>query len=180
MVDYVPRRLAIPVGDRSGDRSSRHRRTWSSHRRRRAYIVRQFGIDVERPLLLQVSRFDPWKDPLGVGRRVPRGQGETPEVQLALIGSSPDDPKGWEFLERLLAYVAATPTSTSSRTSTTWARGDQRVPEPRRRGHAEVHARGFGLTSPRGCGRAAPIGGAVGGIALQIEDGVTGYLVTRR
>ena len=31
-----------------------------------AYIVRQFGIDVERPLLLQVSRFDPWKDPLGV------------------------------------------------------------------------------------------------------------------
>ena len=30
------------------------------------YIVRQFGIDVDRPLLLQVSRFDPWKDPLGV------------------------------------------------------------------------------------------------------------------
>src|SRR3954462_7345025 len=31
-----------------------------------AYIVDQFGIDVERPLLTQVSRFDPWKDPLGV------------------------------------------------------------------------------------------------------------------
>src|SRR6266545_3069955 len=31
-----------------------------------AYIVDQFGIDVERPLLAQVSRFDPWKDPLGV------------------------------------------------------------------------------------------------------------------
>ena len=30
------------------------------------YIVDQFGIDVERPLLTQVSRFDPWKDPLGV------------------------------------------------------------------------------------------------------------------
>src|SRR5919198_1816035 len=31
-----------------------------------AYIVDQFGIDVDRPLLTQVSRFDPWKDPLGV------------------------------------------------------------------------------------------------------------------
>ena len=31
-----------------------------------AYIVDQFGIDVSRPLLTQVSRFDPWKDPLGV------------------------------------------------------------------------------------------------------------------
>ena len=31
-----------------------------------AYIVDQFGVDVSRPLMLQVSRFDPWKDPLGV------------------------------------------------------------------------------------------------------------------
>lgn len=31
-----------------------------------AYILDQFGIDVERPLLTQVSRFDPWKDPVGV------------------------------------------------------------------------------------------------------------------
>ena len=31
-----------------------------------AYIVDQFGIDVARPLLTQISRFDPWKDPLGV------------------------------------------------------------------------------------------------------------------
>ena len=33
-----------------------------------AYIVDQFGIDVERPLITQVSRFDPWKDPLGRDR----------------------------------------------------------------------------------------------------------------
>ena len=38
---------------------------------------------------------------------------------------------------------------------------------------------GFGLTVTEGCGRGGPsIGGAVGGIPLQIEDGVTGYLVT--
>ena len=31
-----------------------------------AYVCEQFGIDVDRPLMAQVSRFDPWKDPLGV------------------------------------------------------------------------------------------------------------------
>ena len=31
-----------------------------------AYVCEQFGIDVDRPLMCQVSRFDPWKDPLGV------------------------------------------------------------------------------------------------------------------
>ena len=37
-----------------------------------AYIVDQFGVDVERPMMLQVSRFDPWKDPLRRDRRLPR------------------------------------------------------------------------------------------------------------
>src|SRR5206468_1157297 len=31
-----------------------------------AYVCDQFGLDVDRPLMCQVSRFDPWKDPLGV------------------------------------------------------------------------------------------------------------------
>ena len=31
-----------------------------------AYVCDQFGIDVDRPLMCQVSRFDPWKDPNGV------------------------------------------------------------------------------------------------------------------
>ena len=30
-----------------------------------SYVCQQFGIDVDRPLICQVSRFDPWKDPLG-------------------------------------------------------------------------------------------------------------------
>src|SRR6476661_4481723 len=50
-----------------------------------AYIVDQFGIDVERPLLTQVSRFDPWKDPLGVIDAYRLVKAEMPEVQLALV-----------------------------------------------------------------------------------------------
>ena len=31
-----------------------------------SFVCNQFGIDVDRPLMCQVSRFDPWKDPIGV------------------------------------------------------------------------------------------------------------------
>ena len=64
-----------------------------------AYIVDQFGIDVERPLLTQVSRFDPWKDPLGVidAYRIVKEE-RHPDVQLALVGSmAHDDPEGWDY-----------------------------------------------------------------------------------
>src|SRR5207253_9802819 len=52
-----------------------------------AYIVDQFGIDIDRPLLTQVSRFDPWKDPLGVIDAYRGVKEHHPDVQLALVGS---------------------------------------------------------------------------------------------
>ena len=62
------------------------------------YIVNQFGIDTSRPLLTQVSRFDPWKDPLGVIDAYRLVKETHPDVQLALVGSmAHDDPEGWEF-----------------------------------------------------------------------------------
>ncbi len=72
------------------------------------YICDQFGVDVERPLLCQVSRFDPWKDPLGVIDAYRIVKRELPAVQLALVGS--------------MATPTAIRTSTSSATSTTSAR----------------------------------------------------------
>ena len=39
-----------------------------------AFVCNQFGIDVDRPLICQVSRFDPWKDPIGRDRRLPPGE----------------------------------------------------------------------------------------------------------
>ena len=51
-----------------------------------AFVCEQFGIDVERPLICQVSRFDPWKDPVGVIDAYRVVTEAVPEVQLALVG----------------------------------------------------------------------------------------------
>ncbi len=74
------------------------------------YVTRQFGIDPGRPFLLQVSRFDPWKDPLGV-IDVYRGvKEEVPEVQLVLIGSmAHDDPEGWDYWYKTVNYAGEDP-----------------------------------------------------------------------
>ena len=70
------------------------------------FIVSQFGPDVERPFLLQVSRFDPWKDPLGVIDVYRLVKEESPEVQLVLIGSmAHDDPEGWDYWYRTVNYA---------------------------------------------------------------------------
>src|SRR5947207_3154070 len=59
-----------------------------------AYIVDQFGIDVQRPLLTQASRFDPWKDPLGVIDAYRLSKEQRPDVQLARVGSLAHDARG--------------------------------------------------------------------------------------
>ncbi len=70
------------------------------------YIVSQFGVDPERPFLLQVSRFDPWKDPLGVIDVYRTVKEEVPEVQLVLIGSmAHDDPEGWDYWYKTVNYA---------------------------------------------------------------------------
>ncbi|HEY9765226.1 MAG TPA: hypothetical protein V6C82_02640, partial [Chroococcales cyanobacterium] len=66
-----------------------------------ARIVRRFGVDPEKPIVLQVSRFDPWKDPLGVIDAYRLVRKEYPEVQLVLISSmAPEDPEGWQWYEK--------------------------------------------------------------------------------
>ena len=146
-----------------------------------AFVSEQFGIDPDRPLLLQVSRFDPWKDPMGVidCYRIVREQ--IPDLQLALVGSmATDDPEGWEFLHQTLAHAGDDP--------------DIKILNNLNNvGAIEVNAfqsqadvcmqksirEGFGLTVTEAMWKSRPtIGGAVGGIPLQIEDGVSGYLVS--
>jgi trehalose synthase len=145
-----------------------------------AYIVDQFGIDVKRPLLTQVSRFDPWKDPLGVIDAY-RGVKEAhPDVQLALVGSmAHDDPEGWDFYNQTVSY----------------ADGDPDIfilSNLNNIGSVEVNAfqvhsaaviqksirEGFGLTVTEALWKGRPtVAGRVGGIVAQIQDGVTGWLV---
>ena len=76
------------------------------------YIVNQFGVDVDRPFMVQVSRFDPWKDPLGVIDAYRLVKEQIPEVQLVLIGSmAHDDPEGWDYWYKTVNYADGDRTS---------------------------------------------------------------------
>ena len=145
-----------------------------------AYIVDQFGIDVERPLLTQVSRFDPWKDPLGVIDAYRAVKEEAPEVQLALVGSmAHDDPEGWDFYNQTVAYTAGDPdifllsnlnNVGSVEVNAFQVQSDAVIQKSIREG--------FGLTVSEALWKARPtVAGRVGGIVTQIEDGKTGWLV---
>jgi trehalose synthase len=146
-----------------------------------SFVCDQFGIDVDRPLMCQVSRFDPWKDPIGVIDAYREVTKEIPEIQLALVGSmATDDPEGWEFFQRTFEYAG----------------GDEDVKilnNLNNVGAIEVNAfqsqadvllqksirEGFGLTVAEALWKGRPmIGGDVGGIPLQIVDGESGFLVS--
>ena len=75
-----------------------------------SFVCKQFGIDTDRPMICQVSRFDPWKDPLGVIDAYRIVKEKRPEVQLALVGSmASDDPEGWDFYNSTLAHADGDP-----------------------------------------------------------------------
>jgi trehalose synthase len=146
-----------------------------------AFVCDQFGIDVDRPLLCQVSRFDPWKDPMGVIDAYRTVTVEMPEVQLALVGSmATDDPEGWEFFNSTMAYADADPdvhilnnlnSVGAIEVNAFQSQADVVIQKSTREG--------FGLTVSEALWKGRPfIGGDVGGIPLQVQDGETGYLVS--
>jgi trehalose synthase len=145
-----------------------------------AFVCDQFGIDVDRPLMCQVSRFDPWKDPMGVIDAYRKVIEELPEVQLALVGSmATDDPEGWEFFNSTVAYADGDPdihilnnlnNVGAIEVNAFQSQADVVIQKSTREG--------FGLTVSEALWKARPfIGGKVGGIPLQVQDGETGFLV---
>lgn len=59
-------------------------------------MIDNLGLDRDRQLIVQISRFDPWKDPFGVIRIYQLAKEKVPGLQLALVGSlAGDDPEGW-------------------------------------------------------------------------------------
>lgn len=62
-------------------------------------VIANAGVDTKRPLAVQVSRFDPWKDPMGVIEAYRLAKKDVPDLQLALVGAiAGDDPEGWQLL----------------------------------------------------------------------------------
>ena len=144
-------------------------------------VVRQFRVDPRRPILLQVSRFDPWKDPLGVIDAYRLTKKEIPETQLVMIGSlADDDPEGQEYLDRTRKHAREDPDvflftnldGVKDREVNAFQRASTVVVQKSLR-------EGFGLVVAEGLWKGIPVvAGKVGGIVIQIQDGVSGYLVS--
>lgn len=143
-------------------------------------ILAWSGVRLDRHLITQVSRFDPWKDPLGVIEVYRRVREEVQGTQLALLGQMAlDDPEGWEMY----------------RTIQEETRGDPDIHVLTNFigiGNIEVNAfqsassvvlqkslrEGFGLVVSETLWKSTPVvAGKAGGLPLQMPKGVGGYLI---
>lgn len=143
-------------------------------------LCRQYGIDVRRPIVCQVSRYDPWKDPVGVIEAFRIVRERVTDAQLVLAGSmATDDPEGFHVWEEVQEARAGDPDihllSNIQQVGNVQINAFQRI--------ASVVLQkslreGFGLTVSEALWKGRPVvGGRAGGIVLQIRDSFNGYLV---
>ena len=135
----------------------------------------EYGIPQDKPLLVQVSRFDKWKDPVGVLDVFERVRKEI-DCRLVMLGNmAGDDPEGPVIYRQVAARAEQMP-DVHLITET-----DPALVNALQRSAAVVLQlslkEGFGLTVSEALWKGTPvIATRVGGIPLQIEDGKMGYL----
>jgi len=143
-------------------------------------VLEWIGVRLDHPLVTQVSRFDPWKDPRGVVAAYRLAREQVPDLQLALVGSlALDDPEGWDMYRQI---VEETKDDALVHVFTNLIGV----------GNIEVNAfqtlsdvvlqksvrEGFGLVVSEALWKGTPVvAGRAGGIPLQMADGVGGVLV---
>ena len=135
-----------------------------------------YKIPTDLPLIVQISRFDPWKDPEGVVKAFKLARKQV-DATLVLLGNfATDDPEGSQIFEslracqeeRILILTKGDDTALVNALQTCAAVVLQKSLRE-----------GFGLTVAEAMWKSrAVIGGNVGGIRYQIDDGVNGYLVS--
>lgn len=143
-------------------------------------ILAWIGLELDRPLMTQVSRFDPWKDPLGVIAAYRLVREEVPNLQLALVGSMAlDDPEGWEIYRQIttesrndpLIHVFTNLTGVGNIEVNAFQRVSDVIVQKSIR-------EGFGLVISEAMWKGTPVvAGRAGGIPLQMADGAGGLLV---
>jgi len=142
-------------------------------------VYESFGIDPGLPVILQVSRFDRFKDPLGVIKAYKLAKKFAPSLQLVLAGGgATDDPEGELVLEEVKAAAADDPDihvlflpPESDRVINALQRGADIVLQ-------KSIKEGFGLTVTEAMWKGKPvIGGDTGGIRIQVINHHTGFLV---
>lgn len=144
--------------------------------------ISRIGLDPSRPFVTQVARLDPWKDPNGVIDAYRAVREKVPGLQLALLGviAAQDDPEAYRVADEVRAHAGHDPEI-------------HIYVDPEEIGQPEVGAvqqmaavvfnkslkEGFGLSVTEALWKATPvIGGRVGGIPLQLQDHVGGFLVS--
>ncbi len=147
-------------------------------RARALAVAKKLGIDAKRPLITQVSRFDPWKDHLGVVEAWRLAAEQIPGLQLVLIADfSPRDQQGLRIQKAVLAAINGHKDAMVFSNQTD--NGEVKAIISLSNVVLQKSLReGFGLTISESLWAGIPvIGGDVGGIRLQVIDGQTGYLV---
>jgi len=150
-------------------------------------IMEQFGVNPTKPTVVNISRFDPWKDPMGMIDAYYKAKNKIPDLQFVMMGLmlADDDPAALSIYKKVKKY----------------AKGDPdiflfaKVEEIEAKGlswHTFVNAfrtgsditlhkstrEGFGMAVTEAMLKEKPvIGGNVGGIKAQIVDGTSGFLV---
>ncbi len=134
-----------------------------------------YDIPTDLPIVTQISRFDKWKDPAGVIEAFKKARKEVDSTLVLLGNIATDDPEGDEVYQQLRDQCEDRIIIMSQQ--------DTALVNALQRKAAVVVQKsireGFGLTVAEAMWKGAPvIGGNVGGIKYQIEDGESGYLVS--
>ena len=141
-------------------------------------IYSRFGLDKNRPLLAQISRFDRFKDPVGVIKAFRIVQDFAPAQLVLAGGEANDDPEGEADLNEVREeagddediHILLLP-GDAHRTINALQRVSDIIIQKSTR-------EGFGLTVTEGLWKSKPvIGGNTGGIVLQLMNHYTGFLV---
>jgi len=141
-------------------------------------VLTKYGIPRDKPIVTQISRYDPWKDPVGVVRAFKMAK-KYVDCRLVLIGDkAADDPETEKILESVKAEAGNDPDihiilfspSIAGEINAFQRAADIILQKSLREG--------FALTVSEALWKSRPvIGSAVGGIPAQVIDGYTGLLV---
>lgn len=156
--------------------STKNRSLTPEEERDQHEVLVDAGLDLDAPLITQVSRFDPWKGQRDAIEAFHTILEHVPDAQLVLAGgSAADDPEGDRIFREIAAEAADEPQVYLLRdkpdiTINALQRWSSVVLQP-------SISEGFGLVVAEALWKQTPVvGSSVGGIPQQIEDGYNGYL----
>jgi trehalose synthase len=139
-------------------------------------FLKKFGVERDKPIVSQVSRFDKWKDPVGVIQAFKLVRKRL-DCRLVLLGSMAwDDPEGQKIYDKIIKITNGDPDIHVINYSS-----DVLVNAVQRASSVVIQKslrEGFGITVSEALWKKTPVVGSnVGGIGLQIRNGYNGYLV---